>query len=630
MTISKQEDLIGTFAREDLPDANFGRKTFLTVRAVSGGEGRYAYIWADQPFDTDDHVFDALLDVYTRSGWDAGGPHTITVRRISEPWVTTGASGLTWNNAPAVAGTAVTLEVDDTDDGTLIEIDVTSILEEAASGEPFYGFRLAVDTTGIKRLHSARAAAGEVHPSLATDWSADPGPPTDQSPSGGRSISLAQPPFGWVFADTKGEYQTEFQLQIDNATDFATPVYDSDWVASEDWEHTPDAGDFAATDGSTYYWRVRVRDNYGLESDWSDVASFRRDTKGTLAITNPPASPNNQVTDTTPVITHTFSDRTQEAVEYLLYEFDDDDSQWHLIYRTRRTTTDTSFTLPEEDDEGNILLDLELYRIKVRVWDTLDRESRPGDRAYVELTREFTVVPGDPDPVETLVVAQGEGTDGGAVELTWTITVQPDAFTILVDGRIVALRIPSEDVLVGGSTYSYLLWNVSGRTEHDFEVRAVQLDGGEWSHSTGNPVETFQPEPKGIWLVAIEEDIRLVLTTPAGSSEQKLAIAKSGATYNPVGRRAPVVIIDAVRGYEGSIAGSIGDYLSVAGETWKHRLERLQGLRPDSEIRLIFDDLNIRVALNGEPDVGFIGEGEWSATIPLVQTGSFTFRTVRP
>jgi hypothetical protein len=452
---------------------------------------------------------------------------------------------------------------------------------------------------------------------MEIEWTTAPGKPTDLKPSGGRAVSLAKPVLAWTFVDSKGEFQSQYQVQIDDDSGFAAPLYDSGYIVSTEWEHDLSLTAFAGlANDDVRYWRVRVKDNYGLESPWSDPVSFARKTKGALVITNPPDEPNNTVEETTPPLQHDFTGRTQKLAQWFIQKLDDD--EWVTVLNSGRVaTTEETYTPPA----GKIVSTVDEYREVLRVWDDVARESTPGDPAYVQLIRYFTYVrSGTPAPVETLDVSNGGGDDAPGVLLEWTRTLQPDFFSIMVDGRQVA-RVEAADVLVAGDDYRYVLYLINPRKTHSFEVEAVVLDAGKYKHSDGNPIVNFKPEPTGYWLVAPRYGLRTVLT---GKEAQDKQIGGSATVFNPIGgRRDPVRIRDSVRGYEGQLIGRITPAFTETGLTWLTRLERIVGLPHSAEIWLVGGVNTFRVVV-GEPMVNDLSHDRWEVTIPFWQVDDFT------
>jgi hypothetical protein len=96
-------------------------------------------------------------------------------------------------------------------------------------------------------------------------------------------------------------------------------------------------------------------------------------------------------------------------------------------------------------------------------------------------------------------------------------------------------------------------------------------------------------------------------------------IGESGVTYDVVGSRAPIRIVDTIRGYEGSVSGSL---LSKADRdtflALKGRITTLQ---------MIVSDLSIPVVLEeatAQP-TQLAGDRMYECAFGFFQVGSYTF-----
>src|SRR5690606_4749471 len=82
------------------------------------------------------------------------------------------------------------------------------------------------------------------------------------------------------------------------------------------------------------------------------------------------------------------------------------------------------------------------YRVVVRTWDGQGRQSTPGDPAYYQATREFTVKEGATAPVENLAVEWKRPYPWA--ELTWSRDTAPDSFIIARGGNVIAQPTPDQ------------------------------------------------------------------------------------------------------------------------------------------------------------------------------------------
>jgi hypothetical protein len=339
-------------------------------------------------------------------------------------------------------------------------------------------------------------------------------------------------------------------------------------------------------DAAVRYWRVMVQDSNGLESDWSAVASFERDTHGTLTITNPPSSPT-EVEDLTPSITWTFSGETQAAYQVIIQRVPA--SGHNVTLHDSRVTSggDLAYTLPE----GVITSRDHTYKVIVRVWDDEDRQAMAGDPPYVEASREFTFVrDGAPADVTNLAA----DIQKAAIEFTWTRATAPDYFALVKDGIYVEPRLDPDVLSTGGTGYAFTYWGATPRVESTYEVEAVVLTSGAYVHSDNNSTVDATTEPIGIWLVDAEDDTAVMIS---GRDSADMVIGESAATYFPIGRQDPVRLVDAIRGYEGKISGELVEWGGVTAETFRDRMLTLKSRVGTGNLRLIVGDVNIPVTL---------------------------------
>ncbi len=612
MTVSTPKITQDATVRESVTSRNLGETPWLAVGNETN-DIRRAFVYAARPFPRGATVVDAKLRLYTRDVW-SGGPITVTAKVVTQKWKETGAGGITWADQPDVTAANVTANVaNNAPVGTLVEFDVTSLLQTVASGgSAYHGFRLTIAAATTHRFHSAESTSANLRPVLEVEWGVVGDGPVDLKPSGGLSVSKPQPTLVWELVDTEGNEQAEFQVQIDDADTFSSVLHDSGWVVSEDSEYDLSTTGFTVANGVVRYWRVRVRDGNGIESEWSDPVSFRRDDKGVLTITSPGATTD----DVTPPITHTFTGTTQEVVRYILEREDTDG--WVSIYNSGpQATVATSFTLPQD------LIDNETdnYRIRVFVWDNIDRVATPGDPRYVEDVQEFAYVrDGTPAAVTSLTVTDATDEDEApGVVVEWQRAAQPDYFALKIDGKIKLPRIDPVDVFVSGTTYRTVVYFVVPRSEHEFEVEAVTLSGGRYKHSDGNVTTDFTPNPKGVWLVAPDYNLNVFI---AGKDPFEKPIGESGTTYFPINRRDPVRVRDSVRGYEGSFRGLLTAGYGKTGAEWRNRFETMKGLPADADVWLVFSDNAFPVIL-GVGEVTNLYHDRFAVSCEYWQVGRF-------
>ena len=593
-----------THVREGAAAKNFGTSVELSLNGAGGGNDRRAFLHFTRPFPLDATIVSAKLRIYTRAAWT--GSQNVTARRVTESWAEARA---TWANQPTKSDTnAATVAANSLAAGVLIELDVTAMMQDVANGSPYYGIRLELSASVNRLLHSSEAVNAALRPVLEVDWTLPPDAPTSLAPGGGRAVSVQKPVLAWTFTDPGGsEEQASSQVQVDDAADFATPLYDSGKLAnalpSWDLAATAFAG-LAFAD--VRFWRVRVWDGTDLVSEWSDPVSFTRIAKGTLTIVSPPDG--GTVDDLTPPVDWTFAGATQEAYRVELYELLASGAA-HLAWTSGRvTSTDTVLTLPTGQ-----LATGGSFRVLVRVWDDEDREAIWGDTDYVDETADFTYArSGAPAAVTALSATPNDA----AVDLAWTRSVQPDYFSLRVDGVEVLPRIEPADVFVSGTSYAMKWWGATPRVEHTYEVEAVVDSAGALQHSDGNATDTAQTNPTGLWLIDTDDDTAVRL---GGQERADFRIGEEGTTHAVRGSRVKVRITETVRGYEGSFSGNL------RGKAARDTFLALKGrLKP---VRLIVSDLNMLVELEevASPPTPLSGDRLYGADFGFFQVDDFTF-----
>ncbi|MFH1451403.1 MAG: hypothetical protein ABIF89_02230 [bacterium] len=79
--------------------------------------------------------------------------------------------------------------------------------------------------------------------------------------------------YSWTFSDPdEGDFLTAFQVQTDDTSDFSSPVDDSGKVLYPSESYATPMGKLIYN--KTYYWRVKVWDKNGNESEWAEGSSF--------------------------------------------------------------------------------------------------------------------------------------------------------------------------------------------------------------------------------------------------------------------------------------------------------------------------------------------------------------------
>lgn len=82
------------------------------------------------------------------------------------------------------------------------------------------------------------------------------------------------PRFSWrLESEGRGVMQTRSRVQVAADREFSRLVWDSGDIDNQDSVLVPYAGD-PLSPATRYWWRLRIKDNKGRESDWSEAAAF--------------------------------------------------------------------------------------------------------------------------------------------------------------------------------------------------------------------------------------------------------------------------------------------------------------------------------------------------------------------
>jgi hypothetical protein len=613
-----------SWVNEDHPAINHGpdRRFFLNGDA---SHKRYGYAYFSKPFPGGALILDAELTLTLAAAW--AGTTTITINRIVESWK---ESQINYTNRPSITTThQATATVVGGSAGQRVTIDLTQMIADVAAGAAWYGVQIQIDTTGNKYLWTSEAP-NEHGPTLDVSWALVPDAVTDLHPADGAIVGDTTPVVTWTFRDVDGSSDQESsQVQVStDPADFSTPVFDSTMTANTDWQQEISSG---LTDGDTYYWRVRVTDENGNVSPWSDVVSFTVTVKGALTLSSPGAT----VDETTPPVTWALGSGTQQAYRIILTDnfAIRTGGRSHIAYIVPTVIWDTgrveSAATTVHVPAGLIADDTaDAYTIEVRVWDDTGRVSTPGSPAYSSDVQTFSWVKGGPTNVASLTVA---GDDPG-LELTWTRSIEPDFFALYVDGVIPGGvdqngqswdRLLPGDYLVSGTTYALSWMGAEPGVSHTYEIAAVDNDAGVFKHSTGNPTATYTTSPLGLWLVDMDTGDRVQILMKNDPSGQ-WTIGEEAQDYYPIGRRDPVHIVTSVRGYEGSMTGLLADNDGTTAEQWKERLEGMKGTLGSDQIRMIVQGFNFPINL-GAVEISPSAVEGYNISFAFAQTGEYPF-----
>lgn len=532
-----------------------GKTPRLYVRSTDSSLGRRSFIAFAKPFPHNDalDVVEATLKLYVRDADKWAGSTTIKVRRVTSSWK---ENRVNWNNQPDVGTTDSEVTVVDPDANDLVEIDVTDRLQAVAAGGYWYGLRVASDRDVKLSFWSSDSSREEYHPRLYVRWALGPFPPTNGHPRGDGVISTATPTFTWRFTDhDKEATQTHSQLQISTSRDTfaADVVYDSadDPDADGDWQantahHWDITGRYTIADGVTRYWRVRVKDDSGLESQWSNIWKFERQTKPSLVITDPGGD---EVNDLTPTIMWLYGG-TQKRVRMLVEEIKANGQREEVFEHKDKTHPNNHLTIWTRRKKPIIRRGHE-YLLHLYVWDGRDRVDTPRDSSFSYASKQFHYErDGRPDPPTSLSV----NVYGPGITFTVERASAPDWWCVSIDDEEVWTWIDPDDYLIDTNTWRFTYWGATPRKSVKVEVEAVDTISGVRAHSINNPTETVTTNPIGIWFIDEDDDRAVVLW---GDEDADMVISELATTYKRIANRVPVRIRDSLQGFEGTLPGRV-------------------------------------------------------------------------
>lgn len=575
------KNAVDSYVNEKYPDKNYSNVDRIYIADNDLPDAKYGFIYFGLPSGMQRAtIISAKLRFYTGpTGWN--GFATINIHKLDAKFT---ATRVTFNNKPAAAGLAATLSKTD-GMSTLWEFDVTSTIQQVANGAAWYGFRIA-SSNNHGYLWSSQAW-DSARPQLEIVYTTEPYAPSVMTPTNGQLTSLEKPTLQWNFTDVSGDTTMEaFQLRMFSSLALANAngtgdVLDTTVASSVPQVDLDDTAYAGLADGATVWWRVRVQDGAGLWSGWSPVAWFTRAAKGVLTITNPPASPA-ELFDATPTITWTFTGQTQRAYRVMI---SDPATPGRFLWDSGVvTSTDQAVTLPP----GITNVPGKDYLVVLHVVDTLNRVSTPGDPHFTSASRVFTLS-------FSLATAPVTGLTGVADafrpwwSLEWDRAGSVDTFVIIRDGVVIEEVYPS-DVLVSGDHYRYVDRGAKARVAHTWHV-AVKFDA---ITSSDNPYVQGIPKLVTTHIADLAGGHEVFLFNPAVDA----ARAESSEVHYILGQAPPVLITQALRGYEGTLTGVIGQDV-VAGLTSDQQLANLEFFKdnPGLQVRISWVDKVFRAVL---------------------------------
>lgn len=593
------------------PQQTYSDRPTLALDGTGADEKR-AYLWFPNPVGRlGDSVLSAALTVYLANEW--AGSTTVTVERITQSWKQNAIKFGSAGNTPSVTSTnAATATVTSGSAGTRVEVDVSAILADVSAGASWYGVRITVDAAGPLRLHSPTSPTHAYRPTLLVDMSVDPDAPDELKPNGDTyATDDAAPLLRWAFnSSDSNAYQEESQVQItDTEGSYSTTVYDSDWRTNDEAQWDVDADDEVAAelaDNTQFWWRVRVRDQNGQTTGWSDEATFLHASSGDLQIVDPELD-DDDVADTTPTITWYTGGRDQRQIRIRVYdgtgnalgdllyerpwasqEQDDDTTGWGSTAANPLPVGYDSFTIPSTvpNRKGNgdpiIATPNAKYAVEVAM---RDRYARRDDEVVTD-TRYFDFVPTSDAAPPTLTATATGGVP--YVTLEWTRASEPDAWVLLRDG-VVIQELDGDVPFVSGTTYSAIDYTARPGVTYTYSVRSKTTGSGLSAAVTATDMATA---PVGVWIMDPDNDVVVPLL---GQNSIDQELQETATLLEPLNRRDPVRIVGRIGGYSGVASGTIAEWNGSTAASLLASLEDLVGQRSTDDLRLVFGVRNLLV-----------------------------------
>lgn len=517
-------------------------------------------------------IVSAVFKLYQK-GVAAGGSRTLAGQRAATQWT---ESKLVATGQPAGVGSTAGCTFSTAGvDGREWALDVQPLIQEVANGGVWWGLKVTSNNATALAFYSKDNT--KFRPVLEVTWTVGPDKPSNISPRNGRAISIARPTIRFGSATGAGQIGS-YRLELNTSDSWGSPAYDTTQVFSGTPEHTL-TSDVALN--VLQYGRVMVWDANGVASAWSDTFTFIRRAQSAAAITLPAASPNNFVNDATPPLAGT-SAGTVTKFQFLIVNPADPSQIYH------DSGVITSSTLAYTPPEGVLTSLTTNYRLYMRVWDNIDRETIANDTAYVEVFRDFTfVLSNTVDPVTNLNVSTQEPSH--LATATWDSATAPDYFRAMIDGQMSGPAILPGDVFLGGTSYRLVMANL--RPRRGQAVSIVRVVNGV--ASALNPVKAVDTAPEGIWLSAKDGSNPVCISN--GEDIGSWDTTEISEIVQGVGADFPALLTQTLGARTSTHSGWLKkqhDIPDVEPEDWETRLKALAD-PPGQLVRLALTNTNL-------------------------------------
>lgn len=569
-----------TWVNQAKPDTNYNGTSYLSLKNKDG-QNRYAYIYFPINVPPNVTITSARLRLHMRDSIGVGT--TLTARRINEDWK---GGSMTWKNRPAVTGTGASATKSPTGPHHAWWIDVTSHVQLVVGGAKWFGWRIEISDGGdnVKDLNSALADANQ--PRLDIEWAEEPYPPNDLWPAGAQWTATNSPVLTWEFVDNRGNTAmggAEVHVAADPG--FTNLRHASGlWHSSTPYYDLSAVGWNAPIDDSMVYWRVRVFDQAGNWSGWSDTATWRYDAMGVLTMYGPPSG---VVNDPCPTVSWHLDLKDQSQWRVMVR-----DEQGDLVYDSGRFTNNLeAWEIPSMWKGKPVISEKNKpYTIILRVWDDVDRATTFGNERVYEAQSVVTYTPGNLGefPTKPVVIDQTAVNGEPGTRIRWNRSTVPDRFDIWRDGFKIDSISPADANM--GAYWEYVDYTARAGRTYSYAVSASENDNSTESQATSiSKTDDFV----GIWLVDPQRDIKIQIF---GDDPGDWKMGEISTTYTPLGGTASRVVTQSLRGYEGSISGLL---LPKPNRTMEQQEADMFALKapPGRQYILVLADLAMPVVL---------------------------------
>lgn len=382
-----------------------------------------------------------------------------------------------------------------------------SITTSALPDGPYYWRVAAIDAAGNWGAYSAVR-------NFTVDTSA-PATPTLSSPPNGAAVATTTPQLTWGILSDAAEYRVE----VDTSSSFPSPTINTTTTSAS---YTP----APLTDGTTYYWRIRAKDEANNWGPYTGEWSF------TIDITGPAApgliTPTNAMTvGTPPMLNWTV---VSDAIDYAV-EVDDTSTSFSSLVIDTTSLTNFSTSLPEGT-----------YYWRIRAKDAAGNWGSYSSPFSFTIDTTGPLEPTSPTPSNGATITDTTPT------LSWGVVAEADMYQLQLDTSG-AFTSPRNDTLTGSGTNFFTL-DVLNDGVYYWRVRCNDSVGnwGNWSSiwsftlsTVGPPAPSLTSPTNGAtlsdntpqldWSAATDANEYRVNVTLVGATSPTVSGMTAGTTY---------------------------------------------------------------------------------------------------